>query len=129
MINKVWLDEKNQVLRQKLIGDALLTEAPEYFAQVSKLMARLPRRLAIVDLSEADARRILNRKAREYIARYSTPVRYERVAYINTAPSLRILAKIIKEVSTSKFYDQGEIEFFKSEDQALAWLKVIPEQK
>ncbi|MBD3286600.1 hypothetical protein GF338_09720 [candidate division WOR-3 bacterium] len=123
MKNEVWLDEVNQVVRQKLIDDAILEEAPEYFQEVKRLLDSLPHRYAIVDLSEAATRTMLNREAREYIVTYSAPMRYERLAYIKASPPLRIMAKIMKALALRKHADDGEIAFFATEDEALQWLK------
>jgi|GEM_PF-853626 len=121
MKNEVWIDEENQVLRQRLIGDAILTEAPEYFAEVKRLMDTLPRRFAIVDMAQADARKILNREAREHIVKYSTPVDYVKLAYINVSPSLRMIAKVINRLAVKSYEDTTEIGFFKNEEEALKW--------
>ena len=123
MINEVWIDEENQELRQRLIDDAILTEAPEYFAEVKRLMDTLPRRYAIVDMDQADARKILNREAREHIVKYSTPVDYEKLAYINFSHSLRMIAKVINRLAANRYEDETEIGFFKTEEEAVAWLK------
>jgi len=123
MKNEVWLDEENKVVRQKLIDDAILEEAPEYFAEVSRLLDKLPQRHAIVDLSEAAASKILSRDAREHIVRYSAPVGYEKLAYIKASPPLRIMAKIMKVLALRKHEDDGEIAFFADEAKALVWLK------
>jgi len=124
MINEAWIDEENQILRQKLIGDSILEEAPEYFSVVKELLDKLPARYSMVDMSEADARKILNRKSRDYLVTYSSAVGYEKVAYINIAPSLRMVAKVLRKIAGRKHEDyKNEIGFFKNEEEALKWLK------
>jgi hypothetical protein len=123
MINQAWIDEENQVLRQKLIGDTIIEEAPRYFPDVKKLLDKLPARYSIVDMSEADARKILNRNAREHITTYSSKVGYEKVAYVNIAPTLRMIAKILRNIAGRNKDDKNEIRFFKTDEEALSWLK------
>lgn len=119
MKDQVRLDEENQLSRQKLPDDANLTEAPEYFVGIEKLIAKLPRRYAILDSADVDARKILCREAREYVVTCSTPDNFEETAYINVAPSLRIIAKVIKKIAVGKFNDQGKTAFFKHENSTV----------
>ncbi|MBN2380565.1 hypothetical protein JXM67_12260 [candidate division WOR-3 bacterium] len=123
MLNEVWIDNDNQVLRQKLINDAILAEAPEYFTEVKRLIDTLPRRLAIVDLAKADESRLLKRESRKYIVKYSTTVGYKKLAYINVSPSLHIIAKVINNIVVKKSKDETELAIFDTEEQALDWLK------
>lgn len=123
MENEVWLDEGNHMVRQRLIDDVTLTEAPKYFAQFKRILDELPHRRATVDLAKADEGGFMKGESWEYIVSRSILTGYKKMAYINLSPSLRIFSKVISKIAFKKHKNETEIGFFKPEEEALEWLK------
>jgi hypothetical protein len=118
MKNQAYYDAEAGVMREKYIGDALIQEAPEHYERVAKLFEGKPHRCTIIDLSETK-NIMLNRKTRTMIAECVQRVQYDKIAFIGVTPLLRMLAKAMR----IKGNIAAPLEFFRTEADALTWLK------
>jgi len=118
MKHRVDYDEKQGVLYIRVVKDV----SPEEFLEVNKLIMSMPeekRRRILIDASDAVIPK-WNRRMREAVfgGASATPPN-TRTAVIGLSPALRVFSKAIINVA-GKY---SETKFFKTEEEALAWLK------
>lgn len=123
MEHKIWYDEKNDVLREKLIGPFTADDVPEYLALMGKVYGECNHAHVIVDVSEA-RQPFYEPKTREMLLEGSGKLRYfdEKVAFLKAKPGIREL--IVELVEALRLKGKPlRTRFFDDEAQALAWLK------
>jgi hypothetical protein len=124
MINQVFYDEVNGVMREKYLGNALIDEAQSYFSHVAELFEGKSHRYTIIDLSEASDV-LLKKNVRALLVKEGGRVNYEKIAYINVSPILRMAAKILHSMARIQNPNNHKtrINFFSEEEDAMSWLK------
>lgn len=123
MRHKIWYDDANDVLREKLIGSFTKDDVEPYLALMEEVYGRCNHIHVIVDLSEAEEP-FFDGPTRELLAPGSGKLRYfdERVAFIKARPEIRELA--IELVDHMRHLGKSlYIQFFDTDEEALAWLK------
>lgn len=123
MEHKIWFDEKNDVLREKLTGPFTTDDVPEYLALMEKVYGGCDHAHVIVDVSEA-RQPFFEPKTREMLLEGSGKLHYfdEKVAFLKAKPGIREL--IVELIEALRLKGKPiRIRFFDDEAQALAWLK------
>jgi hypothetical protein len=115
---KMWFDAEQGVLYVKTFKTIDAGEIHQLIPQVDKSLEGKPRRYIIGDLSE-NPTDPLTKEARQAFKQYANSINYDRIAVIGVNPFTRMVVKIgVKIVGQS-----DKTRFFKTEAQALAWLK------
>lgn len=122
MKHKVWFDEANNVLREKIIGGMTKEDIPELLAKVDEIFKDKKECLAIIDLTDA-SEQVYSKDARRLLAEGSAKLGYnEKIAFIGADYRVRMFAKIL--ISGAKFLGKPiKSRFFDNEKEALEWLK------
>jgi len=118
MKHKVWFDEDAGILRMELKGLFTAEDAPEFFSLVDKLYKDKPHRNVLCDLSEGSAVVPKDKEYRKWLMKMYNDSNFEKIAITNIHPTLRILVKVI----VAAIGKTGQMKFFKTEEEALAWL-------
>jgi hypothetical protein len=118
MKHRIDYDEKLGVLFIRVVKDV----SPEEFLEVNKLITSMPvekRMRILIDASDAVMPK-WDRKMREAVLSGTshTPPN-TRTAVIGLSPALRVFSKVIINVA-GKY---SETKFFKTEEEAIAWLR------
>ncbi|MFC1617699.1 STAS/SEC14 domain-containing protein [Patescibacteria group bacterium] len=116
-------DDKNQIVRVKIIGKLELKEAEAYREEALALVSRLSDQgiklnRILYDISEAKmpgpaTREVIGAVAKEVVEKTGG----FKIAYISTDPVQTIIAKILDAFAGNK--DAG---YFKTEKEAINWL-------
>jgi hypothetical protein len=128
MKHKIWFDEENGVLREKIIGSLTKDDIPEFLSKVDEIFKNKKECHAIIDLSDA-SRQVYDKQARKMLAEGSTKLGYnEKVAFIGADYRVRMFARIL--ISGAKVLGKPiNSQFFETEEAALKWLKADPALK
>ncbi|MBN2379317.1 STAS/SEC14 domain-containing protein [candidate division WOR-3 bacterium] len=118
MKHRIDFDEKQGVLFIRIVKDV----SPEEFLEVNKLIASMPqekRKRILIDASDAVIPK-WNREMREAIFRGTSATPPNTLtAVTGLSPALRVFSKTIINIAGK----HSETKFFKSEEEALSWLK------
>jgi hypothetical protein len=121
--HKIWYDDTNDVLREKLIGSFTEDDVPEYLALMEKVYGECDHAYVIVDASEA-SQPFYEPRTREMLLEGSGKLHYfdEKVAFLKAKPGIREL--IVEFIEALRLKGKPvRIRFFDDEAEALAWLK------
>jgi hypothetical protein len=117
MNHEVRFDEKQYILHVRFVEEV----TPEEYREVSQHILSMPeakRQRILIDVSEASMPK-WSREVRQALAESTdTPVN-TRTAVIGISPALRVLSKAIIRVAGK----HSETRFFKTEEEAIRWLK------
>lgn len=120
MKHEVCFNEEQDVLYVRFIGELEKQGYYEIVNHVSSLPEEKRSRI-IVDISAANAQ-IWDRKVRQMFAEESRKIPGDRIAIIGASPTLRMMAQMI--IASAKKTTTGtEYKFFKTEEEAIVWLK------
>ncbi|MBN2379310.1 STAS/SEC14 domain-containing protein [candidate division WOR-3 bacterium] len=115
---KTWFDEEQGVLYVKTFKTIDAEDIHRLMPEVEKALEGKTNRLIIGDLSQNPSD-LLTKEARQAFKRYTDKVNFDRIAVIGVNPITRMIVKIaVTIIGQSK-----KTQFFKTETQALAWLK------
>lgn len=122
MKHRIWYDEANGVLREKIIGSLDEDEVPEFLAKVDEIFKGMKQCHAVIDLSEATSQMYTSR-GRKKLAEGSAKLGYnEKVAIVGASPRVKMLAKVL--IAGARMFGKPiATRFFGSDDEALAWLR------
>jgi hypothetical protein len=113
----VWVDEENQILRQKIIG-AVHRETSTWLAERSRVLAQqLPDPSNVRILIEASQGGKADADARRDFGRSLRRSEIRKVAFCQTNPLVRLVIRFVRTGSGSR-----KIRAFSSEREALKWL-------
>ena len=113
----VWIDEDNQILRQRIVGD-VHRETSAWLAEQSKILARqLKDPLNVRILIEASEGGKADADARRDFARNVGRLDIKKVAFCRTNPLVRLVVRFMRIGSGNR-----KIRAFRSEREALKWL-------
>jgi len=114
---KAWFDEDKGVLNVKTYKTMDAKDVHVLMPQIEKMFKGRKHRFILGDLSD-NPTDPLTKEARQAFKQYSD-VEYDRIAVTGVNPFTRMVVKIaVKIVGQS-----DKTRFFKTEDEALAWLK------
>jgi DNA-directed RNA polymerase subunit F len=122
MNHEVRFDEKQGILYVRFVEEV----TPEEYREVSQQILSMPeaeRRRILIDVSEASMPK-WSREVRKALAESSTAPPNTRSAVVGISPALRVLSKAIILVAGKR----AETRFFKTEQEAIDWLKVDAKQ-
>lgn len=114
-------DDQNEVLYLKILGLMDGEALHELLPRFQALLEGRPRRYVLVDMSEsaqADAS-IMTREMRNSYKELMNRMDADKSAIFGASPALRMIAKIALAVTRRSNITQ----FFKTKEEALAWLK------
>jgi hypothetical protein len=117
MEHKAWYDEENDLLRVKVIGPYYTQDAIDLGKIGEKLLDGRARRQLIVDLK--DSTTMESRETRKVQSRVLEELGITDVAYVGATAAVRIVAKVLMKIGSLN----AAANFFKTDDQALIWLK------
>lgn len=117
MKHKIWYDQDNEVLRQQVIGEYSSQEARESGAEYSNGLEEKPYRHLIVDLSQAG--KMQDRQTRKITNESLENADISAVAFVGATAATRMIAKVLMKLGSSRI----ATDFFKTDEEALAWLK------
>ncbi|NLI98947.1 STAS/SEC14 domain-containing protein [bacterium] len=121
MKHEIWYDNKEDVLRERIIGTLTEDDIPEFLAKVAELFEGKTRRRAIIDLTQA-SKQVYSKKARQMLSEGSAKLGYEeKIAFVGADPTIRMMAKVL--ISGAKFLGKPiTAQFFKTDKDAIDWL-------
>jgi hypothetical protein len=93
-------------------------DVEQAITQIRTLLADAKNRYLIADMSEASGK-VIEKEARQVIKSRSDEIPLDKFAVIGASPSVRMIAKIV----LSLLGRSDSSKFFKTEGEALAWLK------
>jgi anti-anti-sigma regulatory factor len=114
-------DDKNDVLYLKILGVMDDEALHELLPRFQKLLEGKPRRYVLVDMSESvqfDAS-FMTKEMRNSYKELMNQMDSDKGAIVGASPALRMIAKIALAVIGNSDITR----FFKTEEDALAWLK------
>jgi hypothetical protein len=115
---ETWYDEKHEVLYLKTFHTMTEEDVREAMALSETKYKGIDIQYALVDMSEATAEPI-SKGARKAFKEHTGIMNYKKVAVVGANPAVRMLAKVaLAVIGKSKV-----TRFFKTEAEALAWLK------
>lgn len=124
MRHEVWFDEKQGVGRIKLGGASTYEEAAELLDRTKEILEGRECRDLLVDIS-ARPGESPSKEIRDLYQSRARDMNLGRVAIVGLNPVVRMAAKIIiRTTGKSKI-----TKFFKTEQQALFWLKSVRESE
>ena len=112
---RVWYDEASGVVINKDAANTV-EDARRSLGRVAELLEGKPRRLLLIDLS--DAKLNMPSEVRRGIMEEVRAVRVDRQAFVVPNPVIRMLAKAIARVTVHV----GTSQFFATHEQAVSWL-------
>ncbi|MBD3284768.1 hypothetical protein GF359_00365 [candidate division WOR-3 bacterium] len=115
---EVWFNEEKEVLCLKQFNPLTVEDVYQVQQTVQKMVKDKTRRLVLVDLTEGPAD-MVGKEARRAFRETANPKDFDKIAVFGTSSATRMLAKIILAITGVSDITQ----FFKTEHEALAWLK------
>jgi|GEM_PF-875961 len=114
-------DNENDILYLKLLGLVYAEDLPEFIPRYQKLLADKPRRYLLIDMVESVKMdpSTLNKEMRNAYKELLDQIDIDKAAIFGTTPAMRMVARIA--LALSKW--SNTTKFFKTEDEALGWLK------
>lgn len=122
MKHKIWYDEGEGVLRFRLIGQWTVENFKEALARMQELLDGKEHRYLLGDLSEATPQKY-TKEFRKLVAEEGAKVPLDKVAITGASPVLRMMAKMLIAAAKVIRKIPMEAKFFKTEKEALDWLK------
>jgi hypothetical protein len=114
----LWYDETVESIYIKLFGMLTEGDVHEMMAKIEELYEGKPRRYALIDLTEAQGG-FLDKSARRAFREYAPKMQQGKMAVVGAKPVTQILAK----AAIAALGSLNMTRFFKTEAEALAWLK------
>jgi hypothetical protein len=116
---KIWYDDKLETLRIKNYYPLTKEDVTKLLPLVNKLLENRKHRCFLVDLSEVPLEKMVDKESRQAIRSYNDNKNFEKIAVFGASPVVRMIAKVMISVAGSS----GMTRFFKSEDEAVDWIK------
>lgn len=115
---KVWYNEEVEALYIQTFERLTKDDVGEIMARVNATLEGRQRRFVMVDLSEGSSD-MVDKEARQAFKEIADPDDFEKLAVFGANPSVRMLAKVVLAITGVS----SKTRFFKTEAQALRWLK------
>ncbi len=117
MKHEAYVDDANKVMVMRIKGDLTLDDAKKCLQTLVDRMGDGDPYPMLVDLSDAVPR--LDRDVRGYLKEEGKNRKISKQAFIVTNPAVRMISKIM--IATQSWAES--VKFFKTDAEALAWLK------
>lgn len=117
MKHKIAYDEEEGILRIQYIGEII----PDEYRQTAEEVLKMPEenlKRILVDISQT-VTPMWNRETRGMLAKSTPTIEGSRVAVIGASAAIRIISKAFVHIGKT----QSQTRFFKTEEEAVAWLK------
>jgi hypothetical protein len=115
---EMWFDEENGVLCVKTLAMLEKADVDEILPKVAEYLEGKEHRYILGDLSQ-NPTGLLSKDARNAFKDNAKYLEVEKIAIIGANPSIRMIAKIALTIMGSS----DIAKFFKTEEEAIAWLK------
>jgi hypothetical protein len=110
-------DEKNELVRCKIVGDLSGPESDVMVADFLQYLKNKPVRQVLFDLTDAGT--IEKRAERQNVVEMIKRIMVTEVAAVGGSAVARMLAKIIYKMTRQEF----TLQFFQTDEEAIDWLK------
>jgi len=117
---RVWFNDDKNVVYFKLYRPLTVEEVYEVQPMVQGLVKNLERRLVLIDLTEGSTD-MVGREARQAFRETANPKDFDKIAVFGASAAVRMLAKVVIAITGVSKISQ----FFKTEEEALTWLKEV----
>ncbi|MBN2381021.1 STAS/SEC14 domain-containing protein [candidate division WOR-3 bacterium] len=115
---KLWFDYKRKVLCFKQYNPLTVKDVYEVQPLAHKMVEGSRHHLVLVDLTEGPTN-MVDKEARRAFRETANPKDYDKVAIFGASAATRMLAKVVLAITgVSKI-----AQFFKTEQEAIEWLK------
>lgn len=115
----VFFDEKIDAIRMNFKGLFEPQDAEEFFPLTKMMCEGRDHCYILCDFKDGGAEVPKDKEYRQWLSRMYTEAGFDKIAIINTHPTMRMLAKIV----LSAIKQARNVKFFKTEEEALQWLK------
>ncbi len=116
---KVWYDNNLEALRIKNYYPLTKEDVTKLLPLANKMLENKKHRCFLVDLSEVPLEKMVDKESRQVIRNYGDNKNFEKIAIYGASPVIRMIAKVMISVAGSS----GFTKFFKSEDEAVNWIR------
>lgn len=118
MKHRVYYEQENGVLRVEIVGELMYEEASPIIHTIQKELAVREHGYILADMSRTPSFQ-LDRKTRKILQEEAVTLNLDKIAIVGANPVIRMLAKVLVTVIGRGKSSQ----FFKTDKEALAWLK------
>ncbi len=115
---KVWHDETHNVIRFSQTQSLDVDDIRKVSLLIENLASETGIKCMLIDLSQGPSA-TLDKQARQALKESAMPDVFDRIAIFGANPAMRMIAKVIFKITGSS----DSTQFFKTEAQALVWLK------
>ncbi len=116
---KIWYDSDMEILRIKNYYPMTKDDVSRLLPLANKMLENKKHRRFLVDLSDVPLQKMVDKEARQVIRNYRDGKDFEKMAIFGASPIARMIAKVMISVAGPS----GSTRFFKSEDEAVGWIK------
>lgn len=116
--HKIYYDEQNSVARIEHYDTVNADDARRIVDAVAKLLEGKEHRYMMDDISRVSMAK-LDKETRKEFAKAGERIQLEKIAMVGADPMTRMMSKVVVTLSG----DAKRTKFFKTEKEALAWLK------
>jgi hypothetical protein len=120
MKHGLWWDEDNGCARLDLVGEFTPEEATQAMSDIVEMLQGQGRRLLVVDHTHSP--RAVSRETRAALEESAARVDHDKLAFFGMTNLNRIVARVI----IAMIGKSSHTRFFKTEDEALAWIHEDP---
>ena len=116
---KIWYDSNLDTLRIKNYYPLTKEDVSKLLPLANKMLEDKKHRCFLVDLSEVPLEKMIDKESRQAIRGYGDNKDFDKIAVFGASPIARMIAKVMISVAGSS----GSTRFFKSEDEAVGWIR------
>ena len=117
MKHKMWYDTNLEILFLEFTSDYIKTDVPEIEKKIAEMLDGKPYRQMLIRIS--NVYKVENRETRELSNKALEKAGISEVAFVGGSAANRIIAKVL--IKTGAVKTKGE--FFKTEEDAINWIK------
>jgi len=116
--HSIQYDSNSRTIILKIVGNFTVEDADEVIVKVNQLTGNNPESNVLADFTQSP-NLVIDRETRRMIQNAALKYMFQKVAFVGVSPVTRMIAKVIIAV-LGKI---KESRFFKTEAEAIAWLK------
>ncbi|MBN2381023.1 hypothetical protein JXM67_14590 [candidate division WOR-3 bacterium] len=116
---EVWFDDKTKMVKAKVLRSLTKESAQMLMIEIENKLVEMNTRQGIMDLTEAEAIANIPKEVREVYKEHALKLPLDRAAILVNSPILRMAARVV----LAALGKTNNTKFFKTEVEALAWLK------
>lgn len=116
---RIWYDFNLDALRIKNYYPLTKDDVTRLLPLVNKILEDKKQRCFLVDLTGLPIEKMVDKDSRQVIRNYKDNKEFDKIAVFGASPVIRMIAKVMISVAGSS----GSTKFFKSEDEAVDWIR------